>query len=689
MHNLKTTKVVSAALIALLLSACGGGSSSPLDPPRSSTGGSGGSVSSGAVDTTSPVSIGFGFDSNFARGEIGVSIGSDATLSPGASTNLTVNIVSSTNTLASSPVSITFNSPCIASGESKLLMNNEELNSNVITSNYGEAAVTYVANGCVGADQITATAILNGNQEVARTTINIASDTVLTVKALEPSQTQISLKGTGGQETSIVSFLVSGTTGAPVKGVLVDFTLSTEAGGSSLGGLSLVNGSGTSDKNGVVSTTVQAGNVATSVVVTAKARETSIAATSKKLIVSTGIPDQDSVSLSATDLYPSGWNHDGIESTVTIRLADAFQNPVVDGTAVSFTTEGGSIDPSCTTVKGACSVTWRSQNPRPVRDSSDDSFTRKLCVNASGVPLDNPDASQCRRERAGRITLLAHAVGNESFIDNNSDGLYDYGGDAFRSTNDYQSGSAEHLAGQLECQKAAPLASLARPSNSPWQPCDDLSEAYLDRNENGKRDTDEIYFDLDQNGTYSAGNGKYNGVLCRDLDPNCTNKEKIHIRDQLYMVMVSDHMLIEKGYRYMYGGSVVREDRFPFLARTVYLDARPATSSSSASSTSASVTNETGAYFWLADINGNGAPGGTTISLDTAGLKNATASLTNPGPLPQSSDPVAIGINFSSGSDATQAPSGFVTVTVTFPTPSGDLLLTDKVFINETRIAPL
>lgn len=688
MHTLKTTKVVSAALISLLLSACGGGSSSPLDPPRSSSAGSGGSVSSGSVDTTSPVAIGFGFDNNFARGQIGSSIGDDAVLSPGASTNLTVNVVSSTNTLASSPVSITFNSPCIASGESKLLMGSDELDSNVVTSNFGEVTIVYTANGCVGPDQITATAIINGNQEVARTTINIASDTVLGVKALEPSHTQISLKGTGGQETSVVSFLVSGTTGAPVKGILVDFTLSTEAGGTSLGGLSLVNTSATSDKNGLVSTTVQAGNVATSVVVTAKARETSIAATSKKLIVSTGIPDQDSVSLSATDLYPSGWNHDGIESTITIRLADAFQNPVVDGTAVSFTTEGGSIDPSCTTTGGACSVIWRSQNPRPVRDSSDDSFTRKLCVDANGNPLSEPVASQCRRERAGRITLLAHAVGNESFIDNNSDGLYDFGSDAFKSTLDYQSGSAEHLAGQLECQKSSPLASLARPSNSPWQPCDDLSEAYLDRNENGKRDTDEIYFDLDQNGTYSAGNGKYNGVLCRDLDPNCTNKEKIHIRDQLYLVMVSDHMLIEKNYPFIYDGSVVRQNRFPFLARTVYLDARPANTSSSSASP-VSLINETGAYFWLADINGNGAPGGTTISLDTSGLKNASASLTNPGPLPQSPDPVAIEINFSSGSDATQAPSGFVTVTVKFPTPSGDLLVTDRVFVNEMRIAPL
>jgi hypothetical protein len=669
MHTLKTTKVVSAAFISFILTACGGGSSSPLDPQTSS-----GSVSSGSVDTTSPVAIGYGFDSNFAKGVIGVSIG-DATLSPGGSTNLTINIVSSTNTLASTPVPITFNSPCIASGEAKLSVNNEALNSNVITSNFGEATLTYTANGCVGADQVTATALIGGRQEVAKATLNIATDTVLTVKALEPSHTQISLKGTGGQETSVVSFLVSGTTGAPVKGVIVDFTLSTESGGASLGGLSLVNNTGTSDKDGMVSTTVQAGNVATSVVVTAKARETNIAATSKKLIVSTGIPDQDSASLSATDPYPSAWDHDGIESTIVIRLADAFNNPVIDGTAVSFTTEGGSVDPSCTTANGTCNVTWRSQNPRPIRDSADNSLIRLLCVNSLGQRLAEPEASICRRERAGRVTLLAHAVGNESFIDNNGNGLYDYGTDTFKSNKDYPSGNPE-------CDKSVPLSSLARPNNSPQQSCDDLVEAYLDRNENGVRDNNEFFVDLNLDGNPSYENGIYNGVLCRDNDPNCTNKEKITIREQIHLVMVSDHMLIED-YSYLYGGQSISEDRFPFLARTVYLDIRPSATSSSASSASSTVvTNETGAYFWLADMNGNGAPAGTTISLDTAGLKNATAALTNPGPLPASPDPTQIGIKFSSGTGNT-LPTGFVRVTVTFPTPNGELSISDEVYVND------
>jgi hypothetical protein len=351
MHTLKTTTIVSAALISLLLSACGGSGS-----PMSNQGGSSSSLSSGSIDTTSPAFIGYGFDSSFVEGQIGVSIGA-ATLSPGGSTNLTVNIVSSTKTLASAATQITFNSPCIASGEAKLTTPNGGASTNVVSSNFGEATITYTANGCSGTDQITATAVIKGLQTNAKTTLNIASDTVLAVKAIDTELSQISLKGTGGQETAVVSFLVSGTTGAPIKNVVVDFSLSTEINGASLGGLALVNTSATSDKNGVVSTTVQAGNIATSVVVTAKARDTNIATQSKKLIVSTGIPDQDSITLGATDPFPMGWDHSGIESLFTVRLADAFNNPVTDGTAVSFTTEGGAIDDACTTTKGACTVT--------------------------------------------------------------------------------------------------------------------------------------------------------------------------------------------------------------------------------------------------------------------------------------------------------------------------------------------
>ncbi|HTF98889.1 MAG TPA: hypothetical protein VL995_22320 [Cellvibrio sp.] len=674
MHTLKTTKIVSAAFISLILSACGGGASSPLDPQPSSGAANSGAASSGAVDTTSPVAIGFGFDSNFTKGVIGVGVG-DAALSPGGTTNLTINIVSSTNTLAATPVQVIFNSPCIASGEAKITSKGAE--TNVVTSSLGEATVTYTASGCSGTDQITATAVINEKQEVARTALNISADTILAITSIDPEDEQISLKGTGGKETAILSFTVTGATGAPIKNVTVDFSLNSESGGPSMGGLALVNTTATSDKNGLVSTIVQAGTVATAVVVTAKARDTNIATQSKKLIVSTGIPDQDSFNLGADDPYPMGWDHNGIESTLTVRLADAFNNPVSDGTAVTFTTEGGDIEDGCTTEKGSCSVTWTSGEPRPVRNSSDTTVNRLLCVDTNGTRIaDANDYETCVKERAGRVTIRVHAMGNESFIDTNANGLFDSDEDIFKTHNNYQNGNPE-------CNKNTPLASSAKLSNSPRLPCDDLVEAYLDRNENGIRDNDEPYVDTDGNGAYSIENAKYNGILCRDNDPGC-EKTKVAIRQESTLIMVSDHMLIDEDYGYLYGGQFEKASRFPFLTRTVYLDKRlpPASSAAASSASNTMVTNETSAAFWLADRNGNGAPAGTTIKIDTTGLVNARALLVNPGPLPASQSPTMIRINFSSGADTAISPSGFVSVTVTFPTPNGPLSVTDEVHVN-------
>ena len=109
----------------------------------------------------------------------------------------------------------------------------------------------------------------------------------------------------------------------------------------------------TSNNQGYVQTVVNSGTVATTVRVTATTQGSNgavISSQSNVLVVSTGKPDQDSFSLSASVLNVEGWDYDGAKVTVTARLADAFNNPVPDGTAVVFTAEGGSIESSCQTI---------------------------------------------------------------------------------------------------------------------------------------------------------------------------------------------------------------------------------------------------------------------------------------------------------------------------------------------------
>ncbi len=120
-----------------------------------------------------------------------------------------------------------------------------------------------------------------------------------------------------------------------------------------------------------------------------------ISGLSDALTISTGLPIQRSLSLSADSYNIEARENDGVIANLTMRLADQYGNPISDNTAVSFITEGGAVGTSaqgaCTTTNGGCSVTLRSQNFRPLN---------------------------------GRVTVLAYVQGVEDFVDMNGDGQY-------------------------------------------------------------------------------------------------------------------------------------------------------------------------------------------------------------------------------------------------------------------------
>lgn len=260
---------------------------------------------------------------------------------------------------------------------------------------------------------------------------------VNSIAFVSASPASITLKGAGGAgrtETSVVSFIVRDETGQPMAGQTVDFTLDT-----SVGGLTILPGSAASDSTGTVKTIVNAGVIATPVRVTATVRGTIIAVKSDQLIVSTGLPHQDSLSVSVASRNPEGLDFDNVQVPISVMLADHFGNPVPDGTAVYFTCYGGSIEPSATTANGMATVSWRSQNPRP----------------GNGI-----------------AKILVYAIGEESFIDLNGNGVADAGEFA------------------------------------------DLTEAFLSISGDVVRNpAKDPFIDFNGDGTYNIGDGKFNGVL--------------------------------------------------------------------------------------------------------------------------------------------------------------------------------
>lgn len=258
----------------------------------------------------------------------------------------------------------------------------------------GIQTATYTNNGCLrGTDRITAS-IGNSSQGI-NLDVDAANIGTMQFIGSDLQGTSIVLKGSGGlgrKEAAVLTFRVVDRNNNGLAGVDVNFRATTYT-----GGLTVLPASATTDATGSVTTTVSSGTIPTPVRVIAEATRngSTISGLSDALTISTGLPIQKAMSLSATRHNIEGGDHDGEVAEMTIRLADQYGNPISDNTAVNFITEGGAIGTAaqgaCTTVNGECSVELRSQNFRPTN---------------------------------GRVTVMAFVQGIENFTDMNGDGQY-------------------------------------------------------------------------------------------------------------------------------------------------------------------------------------------------------------------------------------------------------------------------
>ena len=465
---------------------------------------SGAGLVTASVNQSQKVSIGFSTQATYSvilsLGSADVSL---AEVSSGGTSVISISIIDEQGDLYTEAVEFSFTSICSQK------VNPTAVLSTPYTTSNGIATSTYLAQGCVGDDTITINTVVAGVNLSATTTVNILpadAGSIIYVSALPEA---IFIKGTGGDESSTIVFRVLDVNGNPVENKDVEFELSTTVGGLTLDPLMA-----TTNAMGEVQTVVNSGTVSTSIKVKATITGTDpvISSLSKQLVLSTGVPDQDSFDLSANILNPEGWNISGSEVSVTARLADAFNNSVPDDTAVSFTTEGGSIDSFCTTLNGSCSVIWRSQQPRPEGHVLGD-FN-----NIDNVPEVFNTMGQ---KYGGRATILGTAIGEESFPDSNGNGRFD--------------------ASEVEAFNGNNISGL------PY----DLKEAFVDHNEDffynpGENSSLEQsggdleeFTDFDNNGVFAQNDGLYNGVLCSEpAHAGCSENDKsINVRAELVLIM--------------------------------------------------------------------------------------------------------------------------------------------------------
>ncbi len=452
------------------------------------------SVTAGAAVNGTSVSATIGYAVSFPTLTLSALTVAPSPLSAGGTASLAVTVMDGTQPFAPAQ-SVSFTSPCAAAGKATI--------SSPVTTVGGVASTSYIDKGCGAADTITATTSLGGVSTLLSGVLNVLPASAGQLVFISAQPLNIALKGTGGpgrQESSVVTFKVLDKSGNPVAGAAVRFSLS---GASGTGGVTLGAALGSSGADGTVSTVVYAGTVNTPIriIATIDGSNPTVTSVSDQLVVSTGVADQNSFSLSTEIYNVEGASHDGcnlpVGSRIRVSLADHFHNPVPNGTAVSFTAEGGSIEASCLTGSGvvgaaptgACSVNFCASNPR-VGD--------------------------------GRLTILAYALGEESYTDDlaitNTVNRYDQGEQFADLCEPFRNDAAISDAQANSTLKDSRTSACPTPTGT------------------------DVYIDSNGDGRYNAtGDGIYNGVL--NVDPATgqtlanNRSSSVHVRASLVQVM--------------------------------------------------------------------------------------------------------------------------------------------------------
>jgi hypothetical protein len=251
----------------------------------------------------------------------------------------------------------------------------------------------------ISASAVGATAVSKSISVLAAPATNLSY-----VVPVDATKSRIYLANSGGPIQTTVEFLLINARGEALPGQAVKLSLKTLNGGIPKATFGTVENTAPitvpTDSFGKVSVSVFSGTVPTNVLVNAALVSNPLIQTdSSVVVIASGRPAQARVSLSQGKTAIRGFNHDGETTTITMSLADRQGNPVPDGTAVNFVTEGGvMIPPTCVTggVPGdsQCTVNIRSQNPRP---------------------------------GDGLVSILAYAAGEENFVDANFNNVFDCG----------------------------------------------------------------------------------------------------------------------------------------------------------------------------------------------------------------------------------------------------------------------
>ncbi|HSI58901.1 MAG TPA: hypothetical protein VLA16_15185 [Ideonella sp.] len=301
------------------------------------------------------------------------------------------------------PVALSISSLCMTRGKATITPTTQ-------TTTNGTASFTYKdVGGCGSTEAVDPVQLtITGTALTSSLSLPLSSPSVSSLGFVSASPETIYLKASGFNEVSTVTFVVKDQAGNPLPAQQVVLRPTTVAGGLTLDGSTSDAGiSKQSDSNGEVTVRVNSGTVPTPVRVVATLQGSSISTVSSNLSIAVGLPSQLNFSLSQGTHNIEGFNIDGTTNTYQIIASDRLGNPVPAGTAINFVTEGGQVEASKQTVLV-------------------DGLARATANFVSSSP----------RPENGRITVLAYALGEESFLDVNGDNVFTTGSETFQDLGD-------------------------------------------------------------------------------------------------------------------------------------------------------------------------------------------------------------------------------------------------------------
>ncbi|MCL0083833.1 hypothetical protein M1N77_04835 [Thermodesulfovibrionales bacterium] len=301
------------------------------------------------------------------------------------------------------------------------------------------SATTYrgVATATFRASNIPGIVAITGTVGDASNTVGILISPAATgsIKFVSATPDVIAIRGSGGNETSLISFLVRDINGNPVvDGTLIDFVMHGPSGGRvpADGGEFIGERDDTPTKasvstlNGVASIHLNSGSVAGTVLIIATVDVAGIplSSASTPISVGGGVPSEKRLTVAADRFNLPGLDWVGREATISVYLADRFGNyNVLEGTSVSFYAESGAIDRSAVTdATGRTSVTFRTQLPDPVGVYPED-----WEIEWQDHLLDEYGIFTTAHPRDGWATIMVSVRGEEAFDDADADGIFDEG----------------------------------------------------------------------------------------------------------------------------------------------------------------------------------------------------------------------------------------------------------------------